>query len=303
MCRFHHPHHQAYWNVVTADPSTELAPYTAHRIREASASTTPPRLLAPLRVVKVEPKAGGGFLVLAQRVQEDKKDDEHDHLTGEHRVPMPKTADDFSTAVTTEITLTTPQPPVLCAGFEGSVRMGLAKDLFEWGKLDANPEGEESEKDDSDQDDSDQDDSDQEDSDKPPKPVATTAPAPTDPVVPAPSPAPASTAATSSAPGDEGEQTSEKKNSATSCADLSPLLNEFDESTMTPGLFLVGPGVQHEGMSFCFVYKFRQRFAIVAEAIARGLGYKVKRAVESCFQMNMYLDDFSCCEGACGESC
>ena len=56
-------------------------------------------------------------------------------------------------------------------------------------------------------------------------------------------------------------------------------------------------------MSFCFVYKFRQRFGIVADKIAKGLGYRTKEAVERCFEMDMYLDDFSCCEGACGENC
>ena len=47
-----------FWNVITSDPSTELAPYTAHRIRTACASTHPPRLLSPFRVFKVESKAG-----------------------------------------------------------------------------------------------------------------------------------------------------------------------------------------------------------------------------------------------------
>ena len=44
----------AYWRVATEDPSTELAPYTAERVRAACASPTPPRLLAPLRVIAVE---------------------------------------------------------------------------------------------------------------------------------------------------------------------------------------------------------------------------------------------------------
>ena len=87
------------------------------------------------------------------------------------------------------------------------------------------------------------------------------------------------------------------------CLAGSPLLNDFDESTKTPGLFLAGPAVQHENLSFCFVYKFRQRFAIVAEAIARGLGHDTEQAVQKCKEVNMYLADFSCCKGACGETC
>ena len=70
-----------------------------------------------------------------------------------------------------------------------------------------------------------------------------------------------------------------------------------------PGLFLVGPAVRHGELSFCFVYKYRQRFAIVADAIARGLGRSTEHAIEECRKMNMYLDDFSCCQAACGESC
>lgn len=49
-------------------------------------------------------------------------------------------------------------------------------------------------------------------------------------------------------------------------------LNEHDESLRTPGLFLVGPQVRHEPLIYCFIYKFRQRFALIAEEIAARLG-------------------------------
>ena len=53
----------------------------------------------------------------------------------------------------------------------------------------------------------------------------------------------------------------------------SPIVTEeADESTLVPGLFLAGPMVHHRGVRFCFIYKFRQRFAIVANAIAQRLG-------------------------------
>ena len=61
--------------------------------------------------------------------------------------------------------------------------------------------------------------------------------------------------------------------------------------------------VRHGELSFCFVYKFRQRFGVVADAIAKGLGMDTKTAVASCREMNMFLDDFECCKGACGETC
>jgi putative flavoprotein involved in K+ transport len=44
-----------------------------------------------------------------------------------------------------------------------------------------------------------------------------------------------------------------------------PLLTEEDESALTPGLFLVGPAVRHDPHIFCFIYKFRQRFAVVVK--------------------------------------
>ena len=99
----------------------------------------------------------------------------------------------------------------------------------------------------------------------------------------------------------EGKGEDQKKSHH--CSEGFPLLNECDESTITPGLFLVGPAVRHENLSFCFVYKFRQRFGIVAEAIAKGLGYTTDISVGEAREMNMFLDDFSCCQAACGESC
>ena len=49
------------------------------------------------------------------------------------------------------------------------------------------------------------------------------------------------------------------------------LLNEHDESRKTPGLFLVGPQVRHEDLILCFIYKYRQRFGVVANAIGERL--------------------------------
>ena len=90
---------------------------------------------------------------------------------------------------------------------------------------------------------------------------------------------------------------------AEGCAMGSPLLSLQDESTITPGLFLAGPSVRHGKLSFCFVYKFRQRFGVVADAICRGLGRDTAAAVEHARKMNMFLDDFSCCKSECGEAC
>jgi hypothetical protein len=80
------------------------------------------------------------------------------------------------------------------------------------------------------------------------------------------------------------------------CIGNGPLLTKDDESTKVPGVFLVGPSVTHGELSFCFVYKFRQRFAVVANAICKGLGMDTAEAVAECRQTNMYLDDFAVCE-------
>lgn len=77
-----------------------------------------------------------------------------------------------------------------------------------------------------------------------------------------------------------------------------PLLTVDDESTRVPGLFLCGPSVRHGDHIFCFIFKFRMRFAVVAKAIATSLGMPAKR-LEEYRMWGMYLDDLSCC----GEEC
>ncbi len=77
-----------------------------------------------------------------------------------------------------------------------------------------------------------------------------------------------------------------------------PLLSEHDESTIVPGLFLCGPAVRHDNHVFCFIYKYRQRFAVVAKAIANSLGLPAEE-LEHYRKWGMYLDDLSCC----GEEC
>ncbi|MFN4071478.1 MAG: NAD(P)-binding domain-containing protein, partial [Thermus caldifontis] len=77
-----------------------------------------------------------------------------------------------------------------------------------------------------------------------------------------------------------------------------PLLTLEDESTLVPGLFLAGPKVSHGGAPFCFIYKFRARFPIVARAIARRLG-RDEGPLEAYRREGMWLEDPTCCEVAC----
>ncbi len=80
--------------------------------------------------------------------------------------------------------------------------------------------------------------------------------------------------------------------------DGSLILSEHDESTIVPGVFLCGPAVRHENHVFCFIFKYRQRFAIVAKAIANSLGLPAE-ALEAYRNWGMYLDDLSNCGDEC----
>jgi putative flavoprotein involved in K+ transport len=76
------------------------------------------------------------------------------------------------------------------------------------------------------------------------------------------------------------------------------LLTEEDESTVIPGLFVAGSQLRHDTMLFCFIYKFRQRFAVVVNAIAQRLGVDTS-LLERYRQHQMFLDDLSCCRDEC----
>ena len=82
-------------------------------------------------------------------------------------------------------------------------------------------------------------------------------------------------------------------------ADAPVVTEEADESTLVPGLFIAGPLLEHRGVNFCFIYKFRQRFAVVADAIAQRLGKDTTEAVAVRRAAGMYLDDLSCCAESC----
>lgn len=80
-----------------------------------------------------------------------------------------------------------------------------------------------------------------------------------------------------------------------------PLLTENDESTITPGLFLVGPNVRHDDLIFCFIYKFRQRFGVVANEISKRIGDKnLNTSVFEFYRdKGMLLEDLDCCGDEC----
>lgn len=80
-------------------------------------------------------------------------------------------------------------------------------------------------------------------------------------------------------------------------------LSKCDESTICPGIFLCGPQVRQDDQIFCFVYKYRQRFAVVMNEIATRLGLQTQKVVAECREQHMFLDDTSGCEATCGASC
>jgi putative flavoprotein involved in K+ transport len=80
--------------------------------------------------------------------------------------------------------------------------------------------------------------------------------------------------------------------------DGQPALSDVDESTRTQGVFFAGPGVRHGEQVFCFIYKFRQRFAVIANEIGVRLGHDTS-GLEIYRQSGMFLDDLSCCGAAC----
>ena len=78
-----------------------------------------------------------------------------------------------------------------------------------------------------------------------------------------------------------------------------PLLNEHDGSTIFDGMYLCGPSVRHDGHIFCFIFKYRQRFGIVARSIAESLGLPTDEFVAAYRSWGMFLDDLSCCGQEC----
>jgi putative flavoprotein involved in K+ transport len=77
------------------------------------------------------------------------------------------------------------------------------------------------------------------------------------------------------------------------------VLSEHDESTRTAGVFLVGPIIRHQKQVFCFIYRFRQRFAVVGCEIARRLGVRTEQVERAFRAAGMFLDDLSCCVNQC----
>ncbi|MGG4467945.1 NAD(P)/FAD-dependent oxidoreductase [Niallia sp. Man26] len=80
----------------------------------------------------------------------------------------------------------------------------------------------------------------------------------------------------------------------------SPKLTDKDESTITAGVFLAGPNVRHQQVIFCYIYKFRQRFAVIVKEILDRTNFQYPTEIFDLYRKNnLFLDDLSCCEVNC----
>ncbi len=85
--------------------------------------------------------------------------------------------------------------------------------------------------------------------------------------------------------------------------DGNPLLHEeSDEFFGHQNIYLSGPSVRHDNHIFCFIYKFRQRFGVIAEDILRKEDCDeedISSLVKQWKRSGMYLSDLSCCGDEC----
>lgn len=71
---------------------------------------------------------------------------------------------------------------------------------------------------------------------------------------------------------------------------------EADESTLTEGLFYSGPSLVHRNALFCFIYKFRSRFGVIAAEIARRLELPdIEENLVSYSKAGFMNTDLDCC--------
>lgn len=73
-----------------------------------------------------------------------------------------------------------------------------------------------------------------------------------------------------------------------------PQFTEDDESTLHPGLYYSGPSLVQRGSKFCFIYKFRVRFGVIARSIVRRLERR-EPDLEDDRRRGFLVDDLECC--------
>ena len=257
----------------TLDPSTELAPFTAGRLKAALRGGTPPALLSHCRVVRVDEDSatGSGYIITAEQSRAPKgnsdgeameTDQQATAIVSQSRGSKSKTeetaAADSVIAAPEIVQVRTRSKPILATGFHSGVAKTV-NHLFEWTEealcagsgttgdtevvaMDAQQE-----------------------------PVASSHGHGHGHGHGQGQHADAGLHADSCGGGDScdhdhrhGQRAEHSKTSLQPSAVLptgDPKLTKCDESTICPGLFLCGPQVRQDDQIFCFVYKYRQRFA------------------------------------------
>ncbi|MES5863433.1 NAD(P)/FAD-dependent oxidoreductase [Lacticaseibacillus paracasei] len=77
------------------------------------------------------------------------------------------------------------------------------------------------------------------------------------------------------------------------------ILSDVDESTVAKNVFVVGPDVRHQDAIFCYIYKFRQRFGVIINEIARREGWNIGNFVAANRANSFFLDDCDTCDVTC----
>ncbi|ADE55666.1 FAD dependent oxidoreductase [Coraliomargarita akajimensis DSM 45221] len=73
-----------------------------------------------------------------------------------------------------------------------------------------------------------------------------------------------------------------------------PVFTDEDESTLHSGLYYSGPSLVQHDSKFCFIYKFRARFGVIARSIVQRLGYP-EPDLENDRRRGFLVDDLKCC--------
>ncbi len=73
-----------------------------------------------------------------------------------------------------------------------------------------------------------------------------------------------------------------------------PQFTEDDESTLHPGLYYSGPSLVQRNSKFCFIYKFRARFGVIARSIVQRLQNR-EPDLEDDRRRGFLVDDLECC--------
>lgn len=68
-------------------------------------------------------------------------------------------------------------------------------------------------------------------------------------------------------------------------------LTEKDESVITQNAFMIGPSLKIAEQSFCYIYKFRQRFSLIAEEILKRMAHSIDTSQLKYYQQHGFSSE------------